>query len=175
MSQPEGFIDASKPTHVCQLHKYLYGLIQAPRNWFNRLKTALLSWGFTNSTSDTSLFTKFLGTKSLFFLVYMDDIFITSSDHKLIKDLIAILHKTFALKTLGQVGYFLGFEAHHDNPCLYLTQAKYISDFLHKTNMVDFKPGETPIATGTKLSISDGIAFSDPTLCRSTMVLDNTL
>lgn len=29
MSQPKGFVDHSKPTHVCKLHKALYGLKQA--------------------------------------------------------------------------------------------------------------------------------------------------
>lgn len=43
MSQPEGFIDPSNPTHVCKLNKALYGLKQAPRAWFDRLKFTLLS------------------------------------------------------------------------------------------------------------------------------------
>ncbi|XP_070667880.1 uncharacterized mitochondrial protein AtMg00810-like [Malus domestica] len=31
--QPHGFIDHTKPYHVCKLKKYLYGLKQAPRAW----------------------------------------------------------------------------------------------------------------------------------------------
>ena len=31
MGQPEGFIDPSRPLHVCKLKKALYGLKQAPR------------------------------------------------------------------------------------------------------------------------------------------------
>ena len=56
MSQPDGFVDQAKPTYVCKLHKALYGLKQAPRAWFETLRGALLTWGFHNSVSDTSLF-----------------------------------------------------------------------------------------------------------------------
>src|SRR5436305_13217403 len=31
MNQPEGYVDQSKPTHVCRLIKSLYGLKQAPK------------------------------------------------------------------------------------------------------------------------------------------------
>ena len=43
MAQPEGFVNASKPTHVFRLIKSLYGLKQAPRVWYNKLKEALLN------------------------------------------------------------------------------------------------------------------------------------
>ena len=38
MTQLEGFLDLTKPNHVCKLHKALYGLKQAPRAWFKKLK-----------------------------------------------------------------------------------------------------------------------------------------
>ena len=53
MSQPDGFVDQTKPTYVCKLHKALYGLKRAPRAWFETLREALLTWGFHNSVSDT--------------------------------------------------------------------------------------------------------------------------
>lgn len=43
MSQPEGFIDKSKPDFVCKLNKSLYGLRQAPRAWYGQLKATLTS------------------------------------------------------------------------------------------------------------------------------------
>lgn len=38
MSQPPGYIDHDRPTHVCRLHKAIYGLKQAPHAWYIELK-----------------------------------------------------------------------------------------------------------------------------------------
>ncbi len=56
MVQPPCFVYATKPAHVCKLHKSLYGLKQAPRAWFERFTTQLESLGFTASIADPSLF-----------------------------------------------------------------------------------------------------------------------
>ena len=56
MSQPPGYLDTTFPTKVCRLKKALYGLKQAPRAWFQRLSSALIQWGFSNSRTDSSMF-----------------------------------------------------------------------------------------------------------------------
>jgi hypothetical protein len=55
-SQPAGFVDSSRPDLVCRLNKSLYGLKQAPRAWNFRFATFLLSLGFVEAKSDTSIF-----------------------------------------------------------------------------------------------------------------------
>ena len=56
ISQPGGFLHPQFPTHVCKLKKALYRLKQAPRAWYEKLKSSMLQWGFHTSRSDTSLF-----------------------------------------------------------------------------------------------------------------------
>ena len=46
VSQPEGFVDFDRPTHVYRLKKALYGLNQAPRAWYDILSMFLLTNGF---------------------------------------------------------------------------------------------------------------------------------
>ncbi|GAA0138357.1 transmembrane signal receptor [Lithospermum erythrorhizon] len=55
MKLPPGY-SSSLPGRVCRLRKSLYGLRQAPRNWFAKLSTVLLKFGFTQSYADYSLF-----------------------------------------------------------------------------------------------------------------------
>ena len=67
------------------------------------------------------------------------------------------------------MNYFLGFEAFRGSTGLDLTQAKYISDLLKKMNMTNSRACDTPIAAGTKLCLTNGVTFEDPTLYRSTI------
>ena len=57
MAQPEGFVDSTKPNHICKLNKALYALKHAPRALFDRFKAAMISkWHFQHSKSDNSFF-----------------------------------------------------------------------------------------------------------------------
>ena len=84
MSQPPGFADHDRPSHVCKLRKSLYGLKQAPRVWYSELKSFLIQVGFSNSLSDTSLFIYKNRGDLIYVLVYVDDILITGSNQALI-------------------------------------------------------------------------------------------
>ena len=78
-SQPAGFVDSSRPDMVCRLNKSLYGLKQAPRAWYSWFVTFLLSLGFTEAKSDTSLFIYRHGNVTAYLLLYVDDIVLTAS------------------------------------------------------------------------------------------------
>nr|GEW86264.1 putative reverse transcriptase domain-containing protein [Tanacetum cinerariifolium] len=58
VTQPEGFVDQDKPTHVYRLKKALYGLKQAPRAWYDMLSSFLLSQEFSKGVVDPTLFTR---------------------------------------------------------------------------------------------------------------------
>jgi len=73
MRMPPGFSTIS-PNKVCRLHKSLYGLRQAPRQWFAKLSSKLSEYGFTKSYADYSLVTYRKGEVFLALLVYVDDI-----------------------------------------------------------------------------------------------------
>jgi hypothetical protein len=78
-SQPVGFVDSSRPDMVCLLNKSLYSLKQAPRAWYSRFATYLMTLGFVAAKSDTSLFIYHQGAETAYLLLYVDDIVLTAS------------------------------------------------------------------------------------------------
>lgn len=130
MSQPPGFVDTSRPHHVCLLKKALYGLKQAPRAWFAKLSSTLLQSGFLQCVSDTSLFVYHTDDTVCYVLVYVNDIIITGSSSTFVFTLIHRLHTQFALKDLGSLS-FLGVQATFTTDTLHLYQQRYLLDLLH--------------------------------------------
>jgi len=58
VKQPPRFVDPTHPNFVYKLDKTLYCLKQAPRVWYERLSTFLISNDFVKGKVDTTLFTK---------------------------------------------------------------------------------------------------------------------
>jgi histone deacetylase 1/2 len=76
MRQPPGYENQNYPNHICKLDKALYGLEQAPRAWYFRLSSKLISLGFVSFNSDTSLFFYHKSTIIICMLIYVDDIIV---------------------------------------------------------------------------------------------------
>ncbi|KAM1540148.1 hypothetical protein ACFX10_004852 [Malus domestica] len=146
MHKPPGFEDPNQPHHVCQLHKSLYSLKQAPRAWYDKLHAAFHSLRFVGSQSDHSLFVKRDPTL-VFILVYVDDILVTGPSSTAYQTMIKQLSALFPIKDLGALHYFLGIEVKRSSTGIFLSQTKYILDLLTKANMVEAKPCITPLST----------------------------
>ena len=67
-------------THVCKLKKALYSLKQAPRAWYGRIDSFLLSMGFTKSKADPNLYLKVVKDEPVILLLYVDDLFLTGNE-----------------------------------------------------------------------------------------------
>jgi hypothetical protein len=146
-SQPTGFVDPTQPDRVCCLNKSLYGLKQAPHAWYSRFATYLLSLGFVEAKSDTSLFVFSRGTDMVYLLLYVDDIVLTASSTTLLQHTISALKREFTMKELGPLHHFLGVFIQHQIDGLFLTQRQFALDVLERTGMVDCKPISTPVDT----------------------------
>ena len=147
MSQPPGFWDQSSPDFVCCLKKGIYGLKQAPRAWYTALKQALMEFGFVNTESDSSLFVYIVASTTTYFLVYVDDLVITSNNSHFAASVIQQLGRKFSLNDLGPLHFFLGIEVIPTQNGLFLTQHKYIRDLLARTCMDGAKDVTTPLST----------------------------
>jgi hypothetical protein len=63
---------------VCQLNRSLYDLKQASQAWYIRFASYLASIGFVAAKSDTSMFIDRCGDDTVYLLLYVDDIVITT-------------------------------------------------------------------------------------------------
>ena len=103
-------MDIDHPNHGRRLCKVIYGLKQAPQAWYNELKQFLLTSGFLNSTANTSLFILCHNAVTIYLVVYVDDIIITSNNPSVVQHFITLLSAQFSLKDLGPLTYFLDVE-----------------------------------------------------------------
>jgi hypothetical protein len=161
--QPAGFVDSSQPDHVCHLNKSLYELKQAPRAWYSRFATHILSLGFVSAKSDTSLFIYQHGHDTIYLLLYVDDIVLTASSDSLLQWVIAALQHEFSMTDLGPLHHFLGLTVTRQSDGFHLSQRQYILEVLERAGMVDCKPCSTPVDMSSKLSGNEGPPVADPT------------
>lgn len=167
MVQLQRFVHLAFPNHVCHLKKSLYRPKQAPRAWFSCLNNRLIELGFQCSRSDTSLFIYGHGASTIFILIYVDDILVTSPNSTLIASLVSKLQGDFPIKDLGNINYFLGVEVLHAPQGLILSQCRYTLDLLKKSNMLGTKTVTSSMSSSKPLSRFDGEAFHDPSFYRS--------
>ena len=82
---------------------------QAPRTWYDRKDSFLMSLGFTKSKADSNLYFKVEDKRPVILLLYVDDLFLKGED-ELIKDARRRLATEFEMKYLGMMHYLLGME-----------------------------------------------------------------
>ncbi|PKU63414.1 Retrovirus-related Pol polyprotein from transposon TNT 1-94 [Dendrobium catenatum] len=161
MRQPKGFEDASHPNHVCHLRKAIYGLRQAPRQWYTTFTTHLLHLGFQHSQADPSLLLLHKDQIHIYLLVYVDDILITGNNTKAIDDLIAQLQSKFTMKDLGTANHFLGIKIESASDKFFLSQAHYANSILQLAELQGCNSVANPSVTKlTDKEINDPPCFS---------------
>lgn len=77
ITQPEGFEKKGEEDRVYVLHKALYGLRQAPREWNVKLDQVLKDMRFEKCTKEPSVYRKTKGGDVLIIAIYVDDLFVT--------------------------------------------------------------------------------------------------
>ncbi|XP_028948155.1 uncharacterized mitochondrial protein AtMg00810-like [Malus domestica] len=124
--------------------------------------------GFTASVSDTSLFMKTDFADIIILLLYVDDIILTGSSSVKVQNVVQELSTVFDLKDLGRLTYFLGLQIQYkSNGDIFVHQAKYIKDLIHKSGMDSCKPAATPCKPHSQLLCSEGSLLADPSTYRS--------
>ena len=156
MKLPPGYSLLEDPRVVCKLKKALYGLKQSLGAWFSKFTGAMVSFGYSQSCGDHTLFFKHNNFGLLLILVvYVDDIVVTRNDVDEIRSLEGKLSTTFDIKILGSLKYFLGIEIAYSEDGIFISQHKYVFDLLCETGKLDYQPATTPVDPHMKLDKAD--------------------
>ena len=127
----------------------------------------MLTLGFTEAKSDTSLFIYRHGSETAYLHLYVDDIVLTASSQLLLQRIIMSLQQEFAMKDLGVLHHFLGVIVEPRPSGLLLHQQQYALDILERAGMTACNPCSTPVDTQAKLSETTGTLVADPTAYKS--------
>nr|GFC44405.1 hypothetical protein [Tanacetum cinerariifolium] len=124
---------------------------QAPSAWYDELSKFLTSKGFTKGTIDPTQFTIRYGEDILLVQIYVDDIIFGSTNPKYTKRFEKLMHSRFEMSLMEEMKFFLGLQI-HQSPCgIFINQAKYTLEILHKHGMDKDQSIGISMATKTKL------------------------
>ena len=157
LQQPPGYKEG--PGNLaCHLHRALYGLRQAPRQWHARLKQELEAIGFTESEADPGLFSYHSKEDTIHLLVYVDDILIAAQSLSSVEWAKSKVMTAFEARDLGEAQIYLGMLIERDRTrqSLKLSQQRMTTQLLSKYQMQDAKPKSVPLTASTKLTKDEG-------------------
>nr|GEV49607.1 uncharacterized mitochondrial protein AtMg00810-like [Tanacetum cinerariifolium] len=141
--QPHGFEDLHFPKKVYKVEKALYGLHQAPRDWYETLSTYLLENRFRRGIIDKTLFIKKDKNDILLVRVYVDDI------------IFGFTKKSLWLQVMQK------------DDGIFISQDKYVADILKRFDFSSVKTTSTPIETNKALLKDEEAKDADVHLYRS--------
>ena len=162
LNLPPGFCGSEGTRKmVLKLKKSLYGLVQAPKAWYEYLKDKLGELEIKPSTLDPCLF---FG-KGLVLLVYVDDILVFGPNKHNIDELIKELKdKKMNLTVEDDVYAFLGVEVKTDSKegVIKLNQKGLIEKVIKATGLQDANGKSTPASSSSPLGTDgDGISHDE--------------
>ena len=99
MQQPKDFESKGREQLVCKLKKSLYGMKQAPREWYHKFHSFILLQGYRHSNINHCLYTKKAKDGRLLILIlYVDDMLLAGSSMDEMATLQSKLNDTFGMK-----------------------------------------------------------------------------
>ena len=155
VEQPPEFESFNFPNHVCKLKRALYGLKEAPRAWYERLRKFLICSGFKMGKIDTTLFIKPKENDLLIVEIYVDDIIFGATNVSLYEEFAKFMHSEFKMSMMGELNFFLGLQIKQLKEETFINQAKYIRDLLKKFNLEEVKAKRTPMGSSIKLDMDE--------------------
>ena len=132
VEQPTGYAKGDPKKKVWRLKKALYGLVEAPRLWYETLKSVLLKYGFKRITGDPCLYVLRRGWHIVILGVFVDDFLTFGTSEELVKEIKNMLGANSNTKDLGRARWVLGMRLRQLATEYILDQAQYAKDVLSR-------------------------------------------
>ena len=123
--------------------------------------------GFEKCEGEPTLYIKEKDGKMLIVVLYVDDVIFIGNDAYLIENFKTMMKEEFEMTDMGLLRYFLGIEVEKNENKIFISQEKYVKEFLEIFNMQDCKVAITPTVMGLKLSKEDNSKDVDLSLYKS--------
>jgi hypothetical protein len=183
VEQFEGYAEPSRPRPewVLKLNKALYGLKQSPLLWYQTLKKALESAGYTAVINCPCVFFKYAGPRRItpatpdrliLLMVFVDDLLICTKDLAQMTMVKEELHGLFSFTDQGRVSNHLGLTYqldmdHSSNPAsgsLSFTNVGYIDKMIERFRLQSAHPTINPLTSNVLSRPPDDPQFSSQSL-----------
>ena len=155
VTQPEGFEVKGSEKRVYKLRKALYGLKQVPRAWNYKLNNILVSLRFERCVKEPSVYRRPVDGDLLIVAVYVDDLFVTGTNLKVIEDFKLEMAMKFEMSDLGRLTYYLGIEVNQHAEGISLCQNWDALKILEEAGMKLCNAIQTPMEMELKLAKSE--------------------
>jgi hypothetical protein len=149
---------------VLLLKRAVYGLRQAPRAWYERLKEHLVSFGFEPSGADPSLYVLNKDGMRCYLLVYVDDLLCASISLASVQAVKGHITSEFEAHDMGEASTFLGYEISRNRAEreLIIRQTGLVREYTVKFGVEGVKKRRVPIPAGTILEAKQGESPTPP-------------
>ena len=162
IEQPLSHIKGDATRKVLRLKKALYGLVEAPRLWYETLSKAMASEGFKRATGDPCLYYRWQGDDLTIVGVFVDDFMMFSTNKKQLEETKKALAKKFKTKDMGLARWVLGMRIQQTPEHKILDQSQYAKEILMKYEDdikkagVDKRRPRTPLPRGQTFNKNKG-------------------
>ncbi|CAI7780229.1 unnamed protein product [Closterium sp. NIES-54] len=155
LRRPPGFTGSFPAGTQWSLRRPVYGLLQAPREWHDTLRTKLAALGFVPAIADPSLFLRTDTSLPPFYvLVYVDDLVFATADTEALTLVKSELQKRHPCTDMGELRSYLGLQITRDRArrTITLTRSHMMHQVLQGFGFQYFLPQLTPLSTSHSLS-----------------------
>jgi hypothetical protein len=136
-----------KDDEVLKLNKALYGIKQAPHEWYNEIDSYILSLGFVRCVKDTCVYVKTSKTGEKIILgLFVDDMIISyvNRDEGEWLEIKSKLMGKYELSDEGEARVIVGMKLTRKNNYIYVDQRAYVKEKIDEFKMSECKTAKTP-------------------------------